>query len=350
MKISYTVCTAAALCFAASCTPPAASGDRSDPKSNSEAALPDTVTLALDWSPNVLHSGIFLAAYRGWYRDEGIHLNWFTTEIDGYRKKPVQRLADGEVDLAIGPSEHLFFFRKNGMNNPVAVASVLQKDKSAFCMKAEEGLSGPGDLAGHTYIGYNTPLEQAILTAMMREDGLDKAPEMRTPGRLEVWEDFMNTEKGIAWIFTHWEGILAENSGTALTCFTPADYGVPYGYSSVLMARENPNNEEEALLKKFLKVTERGYRAVADLPADTTAAILGAAVDHPNFADHGFSARAAERIRDGFLRTDGSWGRTDPAQWEAYLNWIRTEVKDEIPDSLYPAEVYFTNRFLDQGL
>lgn len=349
MKAFHTACTAAALCFAASCTPPASPDDTPERKSNPETAPTDTVTLALDWSPNVLHSGIFLAEYRGWYGDEGIHLHWFTTEIDGYKKKPVQRLTDGEVDLAIGPSEHLFFFRKNG-NNPVAVASVLQKDQSAFCVKAEAGLSGPGDLAEHTYIGYNTPLEQAILTAMMREDGLEKAPEMRTPGRLEVWEDFMNTEKGIAWIFTHWEGVLAENSETPLTCFTPADYGVPYGYSSVLMARENRTDGEDLLLKKFLKVTERGYRAAAELPADSTAAILKATTDHPNFADLEFTARAVERIRDGFLRTDGTWGITDPAHWEAYLNWIRAEVKEELPDSLYPAEAYFTNRYLDQGL
>ncbi|MCA1750599.1 MAG: ABC transporter substrate-binding protein, partial [Flavobacteriales bacterium] len=254
MKIFFRSCAAVIICSAISCTaPPSVSGEKT------ESTPADTIRLALDWSPNVLHSGIFLAEYNGWYLDEGIHLDWFTTEIDGYKKKPVQRLSDGEVDLAVGPSEHLFFFRKEGGNKPAAVASILQKDRSAFCVKAASGVSDPGELANHTYMGYNTPLEEAILSAMVRNAGLDEALAMRTPGRLEVWDEFLKEEKGIAWIFQHWEGALAESAGIELTCFTPADHGVPYGYSSVLMAPEKLDASEADRLRKFLKVTERGY-------------------------------------------------------------------------------------------
>lgn len=347
MKTFFKAAAAAMFCFAASCTPPPASDDKAEGEEIPDTLLADTITLALDWSPNVLHSGIFLAEHRGWYRDAGIHLHWFTTEVDGYKKKPVQRLTDGEVDLAVGPSEHLFFYRKSEGVNPVAVASLLQADRSAFCVKSAEGISGPGDLAEHTYIGYDTPLEEAILTAVMHYDGLEKAPEMRTPGRLEVWEDFMKKQNGIAWIFRHWEGALAEHAGTALTCFDPADYGVPYGYSSVLMAAEKPDTVEAARLRKFLRVTERGYRAAAEMPADSLARLLQEATEHPNFSDLGFLTLAAESIRSAFLRDDGVWGVTDPARWESYLNWMREAAGHALPDSLHTADSYFTNRYLD---
>lgn len=343
MIIVFRTCAAAVICLAVSCTSttPSDSGEKRD------AAATDTIRLALDWSPNVLHSGIFLAEYNGWYQDEGLHVDWFTTEIDGYKKKPVQRLSDGEVDLAVGPSEHLFFFRKDGGNNPVAVGSILQKDRSAFCVKAADGISNPGDLADYTYIGYNTPLEEAVLTAMMRNAGLDRAPAMRTPGRLEVWDEFLNDEKGIAWIFRHWEGALAESEGIELACFTPSDHGVPYGYSSVFMAPEQLDAGEAVRLRKFLKVTERGYRDAAAMRPDSLADLLRKAVEHPNFEDVETVTLAAKSIRDAFIGEDDVWGVTKKAQWETYLGWIGAEVGEELPDSLYPAKVYFTNRYLD---
>jgi ABC-type nitrate/sulfonate/bicarbonate transport system substrate-binding protein len=254
---------------------------------------------------------------------------------------------DGEVDLAVGPSEHLFFYRKKSGNNPVAVASILQKDRSAFCVKAADGVAGPGDLANHTYIGYNTPLEEAILTAMMHNAGLDMDPAMRTPGRLEVWDEFLRDEKGIAWVFRHWEGALAESEGTELTCFTPADYGVPYGYSSVLMAREKPDADEALRLRKFLKVTERGYRDALAMSPDSLAVVLRKAVEHPNFEDVEFVTLAAKSIRDAFIGEGDVWGTMEKEQWRTYLNWIRAEVREEQTDSLFPADAYFTNRYLD---
>jgi len=331
------------MCVVASCTAPTPS----DSGEKRNAIPADTIRLALDWSPNVLHSGIFLAEYNGWYQDEGLHVDWFTTEIDGYKKKPVQRLSDGEVDLAVGPSEHLFFFRKDGGKNPVAVASILQKDRSAFCVKAADAISDPGDLADYTYIGYNTPLEEAVLTAMMSNAGLDHTPAMRKPGRLEVWYEFLKDEKGIAWIFRHWEGALAESAGIELTCFTPADHGVPYGYSSVFMAPEQLDADESARLRKFFRVTERGYREATAMSPDSLAVLLRKAVDHPNFEDVEIVTLAAKSIGDAFIGEGDVWGTMEEGLWETYLSWIRAEVREELPDSLYSADVYFTNRYLD---
>ncbi|TMD45852.1 MAG: hypothetical protein E6I90_06695 [Chloroflexi bacterium] len=33
-----------------------------------------TMKLALDWTPNTNHTGIYVALKKGWYRDEGINL------------------------------------------------------------------------------------------------------------------------------------------------------------------------------------------------------------------------------------------------------------------------------------
>lgn len=340
-----TMVTAAVVpCIMSSCAPTATESR----VENAEAMRVDTLTLALDWSPNVLHTGIFLADHRGWYRDAGIHLSWFTTEVDNYQRKPVQRIVAGEVDLAIAPSEHLFYFRADDeARNPLAIATLLQEGRSSFCLKANEEVTSPGDLKDHSYVGYQTPLEKAILQAMVTYAGGDFELPMDTPGRLQVWDAFMEAERRVAWIFRHWEGALAEQSGVELTCFDPEDYGVPYGYSSVVMATPQLVETRESSVRTFLEVTERGYRAAAAMDLDSLAGLLHEAVPHSNFAEAEMVQNALRNIHDAFFREGQDWGRMEPEVWANYLEWIRKAVPQELPDEMYPAETYFTNDFLE---
>ncbi|MGH6657585.1 MAG: ABC transporter substrate-binding protein, partial [Actinocrinis sp.] len=42
--------------------------------SGGAAATPDTVTLALDWTPNTNHTGIYVAQQLGYFKAAGINL------------------------------------------------------------------------------------------------------------------------------------------------------------------------------------------------------------------------------------------------------------------------------------
>src|SRR5260370_38921430 len=45
------------------------------PSTSGGAAKLDKVTLALDWTPNTNHTGIYVAMQKGWYRQQGIDLS-----------------------------------------------------------------------------------------------------------------------------------------------------------------------------------------------------------------------------------------------------------------------------------
>lgn len=308
----------------------------------------DSLVLALDWSPNVLHTGIILADHMGWYADAGIALRWFSTEVDNYRKKPVQRLVDGEVDLAIAPSEHAFYFRESGhTRQAIAVASLLQRGQSFFCHKADPTVSGLGDLSGYTYLGYDTPLEQAILSSMLEQAGAEEEMPMDSPGRLQVWDAFLEREKQMVWIFSHWEGALAEEAGLDLSCYAPADYAVPYGYSSVVLAGFPMDRANGDALRRFLKVTEEAYREAITMPRDSLATLLWEATAHSNFAERDFVIRAIDRIADAYFDGENRWGHMEEEVWEDYLRWMKESLSDDLPDSLHLPRAYFTNEYLN---
>ena len=55
--------------------------------------------VALDWTPNTIHSGLFLAREKRLYQDQGLEVELLAPDED-YSITPAKRLEKGEVDLA----------------------------------------------------------------------------------------------------------------------------------------------------------------------------------------------------------------------------------------------------------
>lgn len=196
----------------------------------------------------------------------------------------------------------------------------------------------PSQLGAHTYLGYNTPMELDIWQHMLGEEAHF---EHTTPGRLQVWDAFKADAGDVVWIFSHWEGVLAQMEDIALTCFSPADYGVPYGYSSVLMAHKD--SLAQAKLRSFLKATSRGYADLQKHSSDSLAAALASHVQHPNFADEQRIALALDDIREAFTQVDIPWGTMRPERWQAWQAWMESHREEAYR---HGAEQHYSNDLL----
>jgi ABC-type nitrate/sulfonate/bicarbonate transport system substrate-binding protein len=312
-----------------------------------ERAKRDTLILALDWSPNVLHAPVFWAEREGYFAEAGLHVEWFSTEIDGYKKKPIHRLIDGEVDLCIGPSEHLFYLSVDGNGKPgaEALATMLQHEQSCFVVKESSEIDRPKHLKGKTYVGYKTPLEKQVLGAMIKNDGGNPVFDMITPGRLDVWESLLLDSGEVAWVFSHWEATLAEHHGVALRKFYPGDFGVPYGYSSVIMARKNRSAAEERKMALFLNALSLAVEDLLQTEDSLVASRLCALTDHPNFDDRAFILKAWTDIRPSFFEPGRKWGEMDPVVWEEWMGWVIENGEEEWPIGITEPDRFFTNEF-----
>merc|ERR1740123_1973322 len=58
------------------------------------------------------------------------------------------------------------------------------------------------------------------------------------------------------WIFTHWEGVLAERAGQELNYFRLEDYDIPYGYSPILLAHPQMLSDNADVVKHFLAAAQ----------------------------------------------------------------------------------------------
>jgi ABC-type nitrate/sulfonate/bicarbonate transport system substrate-binding protein len=304
--------------------------------------------IALDWTPNVIHSGLLLALHHRLFAQEGLEVEYLSTEIDNYTKKPIGRLVNGEVDLAIGPTEHLFFFGALDKSAPplVALATVMQPNMSAFVVKDNGNIPSPRHLDGKKYIGYNTPLEQNILEQMIRADGGTGTFTTITPPRLDVFEAFLQDQGHVSWVFVPWEAELARHRGVPLKEFHLDEYGVPYGYSTLFFARQETLEQKSQALSIFFRILSDSYVKAAENPA-AVASQLSSAIDHSNFGDARFIENAMNRIAPALLNASGRWGQMEAGRFDRYARWLHEKnLIDE--DAMYAIGHYklFDNAFL----
>lgn len=289
--------------------------------------------VALDWTPNVIHAGLYIAQIERFLEDSGVEVEYISVEIDNYQKKTIQRLVEGEVHIALGPSEHLLDYRllRSESAMVTAVATIMQQETSAFVTLTDSGLSHPVQLDGKTYGGYQTQLEYELLSNLIQQDGGKGEFAMVTPPRLEVFEAFLQQQFDVCWVFMPWEGEIAKQRGYELNAFHLHDYQIPYGYSPVLMTLDETLEQEEDALRAFLLAVERGYQQAAEYPQDT-AKLLVKHIDHPNFQDLPFITQAMEVIAPTFLNKQHRWGIMRSERWDAYLQWLSNNDLLKRPD------------------
>lgn len=296
--------------------------------------------VALDWTPNVIHAGLYLAQINNLWKDSGLEVEYISVEIDNYQKKTTQRSAEGEVHIALSPSEHLLDYRLLQKEQyPIkAIATVMQQETSAFVTLPDSGITRPSQLDGKTYGGYKTQLERELLTSLIQQDGGKGDIDLITPPRLEVFEAFLQQQFDVAWVFMPWEGVIAERRGKKLNAFHLHDYQIPYGYSPILMAREDVLNENQAAFQVFLDGVGQGYQQVAATPEET-ARMLVNHIDHPNFQDLDFITQAMQVIAPSFLNDQQQWGVMQADRWSTYVQWLSEHhLLKRYDDSLLSAE------------
>ena len=67
----------------------------------------DGFELALDWTPNTNHVGVYVAQSAGYYDAAGLEVTVRSPAEDEYETTPAKRVATGESTVAIAPSERV---------------------------------------------------------------------------------------------------------------------------------------------------------------------------------------------------------------------------------------------------
>jgi len=285
----------------------------------------DHLRLALDWTPNTNHTGFYVALARGYYEREGIDLSIASPHTDNYEKTPARKLADGEIDLAIAPTESVLSYQtSDNWVDMVAIAAILAEDCSAIVSLQDSGIDHPKKLDKATYASYGARFEDGVVRAMIRQDGGLGEPSIIYPEKLGIWNTLVQGEAQATWVFMPWEGVEAQRDGLTLNAFKLADYDIPYGYSPLLISERKLLQEKPGVFRRFLKATRDGFRFAIDQP-DAAADLL---VDTCGFdqLDREMVRESQRAISPCYQSKRLPWGYMEMEVWDRFVHWLQKEL------------------------
>ncbi|CAL8460828.1 g359 [Coccomyxa elongata] len=239
---------------------------------------------------------------------------------EGNYTPPADLVRSASATFGICPSETVISSNTQTRHPPLkAVATLLEDDTSAIVTLKSSGLDRPSQLDGKIYASYAARYEGRVVQEIIRADGGKGDFMEATPAVMGIWDTLLKGDADATWIFTGWEGVDAQLKGVDLNVFKLADYGIPYGYTPVLVALPQTLQEKPDVVRAFLRATARGFQYAAQHPAEAAKYLLAAGADS---MDEKLATASQEMVSMHYLDAAGRWGHMQADRWDKFLDWL----------------------------
>ena len=305
----------------------------------------DGVSVALDWTPNTNHTGIYVAQKLGYYEAAGIDL----AVLPYANTAPETLVSHGKADFGFSYSAGVAFARGAGADVK-SVFAVLQHTELEIGVRADRSdIKTPKDLDGKTYAGFGTPDEMPLLQTVIRNaggKGVFKNVTLNTSAYDAVYRGAADFTLPLA----TWAGIQAKLVGKPLKTFKLARFGVPPEYSALIASSGAFLRAHPGVARRFLAATTRGYQYAADNPRAAARILIAAnkqVLTRPQLVYESAELMAKSYYKD----RAGGVGTQTLGVWKGYVRFLFTAgvLKDEDGKKLTRApdySSYFTTAYL----
>ena len=328
-----------------------AAGCGDDDSSSAASTTPEateTCTVALDWTPNTNHTGIYVAKEKGYFADEGLNL-----KILPYSGANTDVLvAQGKADLGVSFVPQVLVSHTAGI--PVkAVAAIASRNTESLAVLESSKYQSPKDLAnGTTYGGFGLPYEVPTWSAVIAADGGKNIDFKNVTLNTAAYEALY--AKKIDWsaIFDAWEGIEAKQRNIKLRTFPISKYlGEAGNYpSAIFVASEKEISGNPEKLQKCLAAISKGYDYAAENPAEAAQILIAA--DPSLEQSKELVEASAEYLAPVYIGDSSQWGEFKEESWSGLGNILAEAgaLKDASGKAVTPTDynAYFTNDLLPQ--
>ncbi|MBO8165377.1 MAG: ABC transporter substrate-binding protein [Brevibacillus sp.] len=296
------------------------------------------VTVMLDWLPNTNHTGLYVAKEKGYYQEQGLNVEIVQP---GEGSTADQLVAAGKADFGISYQEAVTQARATDIPL-VSIAAVIQHNTSAFASLKEANITSPKDFEGKRYGGWGSPVEEAVLKAVMEKAGADYAKVENVTLGIADFFATIGRDADFEWIYYGWDGIEAKrrNMELNLLMLKDLDPALDY-YTPVIVTNEQHVSEQKDLVKKFVAATAKGYQFAIEQPAEAAEMLLKNAPElDPELV------KASQEWLSGKYQDDAEqWGIQKQEVWERYARWM---FERNLVPKMIEAEKAFTNEFLPE--
>lgn len=225
----------------------------------------ESVSLQLNWYPEVEHGGVYQAMVDHAYRDAGIEM----TIRPGGRETPVApELLLGRSQFAITNADDVILFRKEGAD-VVAVLAAVQDHPRCLLVRADSGVNGFDDLSGMTL---QCQPGRAFLPFLRQKGYLEGVREVPYFNSIAA---MVNDPRTMVQAYSVAEPLIARQQGLEVRMLMVSELGWN-PYSSVLVTTGDLIRESPDLVRRVVRATRKGWVDYLDSPDQANEVILKA--------------------------------------------------------------------------
>ncbi len=277
------------------------------------------VTIALDWTPNTNHIGLYAAQAKGFYADAGLDVRILPYSDAAAGTLVANRVADFGIVSALA-----LFTQRTAGADIVATYAISQTETGRIVFNADRtDISRPKDLDGLTYGGFGSAWENALIGSIIRHDGGKGVFKTVTLGT-SAYEALANGAVDFTLEVYTWEGVKAQLEGKAHRSFRYSDYGVPDQHPNFIAASQAYLDANAQTAADFMTATQRGYTFAVDHPDEAADMLI--AQNSDVLSDRALVRASLQALIDGhYLRSaGGAVGTIDPAKVKAMGDYLFT--------------------------
>ena len=310
-----------------------------EPKENKEL---QKITLALDWTPNTNHTGIYVALAKGYFKDAGLEVSVVQPSQNG----AASMCAAGQAQFAIEFQDTLAAaFATDEPLGITAVAALLQHNTSGILSRKGEGMDRPRGLENHTYATWDSPIEKAMLKSVVETDGGDFSKVKLIPNNFTDEAGALSEKLTDAiWVFYAWGGISAELADAEFDYFDFKDINPVFDYYTPVLVGNNAYIEANPeTTKALLSALKKGYEFAIDNPEEAAQILINGDDTGSLKGSETLVTESQKWISKQYKAEVERWGYIDPARWDAFYAWLWEQglIEKELP-----AGTGYTNAYL----
>ncbi len=302
------------------------------------------MSLALDWTPNTNHTGIYVAQQQGLYAQQGLALTFLPYSAN---TAPEALVSSGRADFGISFETTVATARAAG-EDVVSIAAIIQHDTSIFIASKQSHIQRPAQFAGKRDAASGT-FESDIIKKMIKCDGGTDTNFQSITTNLGALDAVKNGQADFSWGFIGWEGMEAQRQHMDVVTFPTTTYCVPDNYSPVIITSNRLIHQHPDEVRKFMAATSQGYNYAIQHP-DAAAQLLMKAVPAGTFDDPGLVIQSQQYLSQQYAKGAPKWGVQTLHMWTAFPHFLFETGKevdaDGKPLAKEPDEShFFTNQF-----
>ncbi|WP_375552773.1 ABC transporter substrate-binding protein [Rhodophyticola porphyridii] len=309
----------------------------------------EKLSVALDWTPNTNHVGLYVAQSQGWFEDAGLDVDIlpYTDTSSG------TLVAAGVAEFGILSAVGFHSQRATGADM-TAVLAVVQHETGRVVFNGErDDIQRPADLDGKIYAGFGSAWENALISTIIRNDGGEGVFDTVTLGT-SAYEALANGSVDFTLEVSTWEGVNSVLLNRPQRAFRYADYGVPDQHTTFLGGNGTWLAQNPDIARAFVQAAQRGYEFAANNPQEAAEMLIAETsgmLTNPDLV----RASMAALVDGGYLQDPGEpVGLIDGAMFANITSFLFEagimRGEDGRPLDVMPdVSSWFTNEYLSRA-